>query len=99
MIASRQGEIPFCRGIGRQRGRGLSALAQVFGRTAILFCVNISSQLQNTWVLTFRSLMGQKLQMLLVVEKNQNSCKDCGKSNSEKNLVMVAGKNVQAESF
>ena len=37
MVASRQVEIPFCRGIGRQRGRGFSALAHVIGRTAIPF--------------------------------------------------------------
>ena len=35
MVASRQVEIPFYRGAGRQRGRGLGALAQVIGRTAI----------------------------------------------------------------
>ena len=35
MVASRQEEIPYYRGVGRQRGRGLGALAQVFGRTAI----------------------------------------------------------------
>ena len=37
MVASRQVEIPFYRGVGRQRGRGSSALAQVIGRTAIPF--------------------------------------------------------------
>ena len=37
MVASRQVEIPFYRGVGRQRGRGLGALAQVIGRTAIPF--------------------------------------------------------------
>ena len=35
MVASRQVEIPFFRGIGRQRRRGFSALAQVVGRKAI----------------------------------------------------------------
>ena len=35
MVASRQVEIPFYRGVGRQRGRGFGALAQVFGRSAI----------------------------------------------------------------
>ena len=34
MVASRQVEIPFYRGLGRQSGRGLGALAQVFGKTA-----------------------------------------------------------------
>ena len=37
MVASRQVEIPFYRGMGRQRGRGFGALAQVIGRTAIPF--------------------------------------------------------------
>ena len=37
MAASRQIEIPFYRGVGRQRGRGFGALAQVIGRTAIPF--------------------------------------------------------------
>ena len=37
MVASREVEIPFCRGVGRQRGRGFGALAQVIGRTAIPF--------------------------------------------------------------
>ena len=35
MVASRQVEIPYYRGVGRQRGRGFGALAQVIGRTAI----------------------------------------------------------------
>ena len=37
MVASRQVEIPYYRGVGRQRGRGFGALAQVGGRTAIPF--------------------------------------------------------------
>ena len=37
MVASRQTEIPYYRGVGRQRGRGFGALAQVIGRTAIPF--------------------------------------------------------------
>ena len=37
MIASRQVEILFYRGIGRQRGRSFGALAQVIGRTTFPF--------------------------------------------------------------
>ena len=37
MVASRQVEIPYHRGVGRQRGRGFGALAQVIARTAISF--------------------------------------------------------------
>ena len=35
MVASRQVEFPYYRAVGRQRGRGFGALAQVIGRTAI----------------------------------------------------------------
>ena len=37
MFASRQVEFPYYRAVWRQRGRGFGALAQVIGRTAILF--------------------------------------------------------------
>ena len=37
MVASRQVEIPYYRGVGRQRGRCFGALAQVIGRTGIPF--------------------------------------------------------------
>ena len=37
MFASREVEIPYYRGNGRQRGRGFGALVQVIGRTAIPF--------------------------------------------------------------
>ena len=40
MVASREVEIPYYRGVGRQRGRGYGALAQVNGRTAIPFLRN-----------------------------------------------------------
>ena len=37
MLASRQVEIPYYRAVGKQRGKGFGALAQVIWRTAILF--------------------------------------------------------------
>ena len=37
MVASRQVEIPYYRAVGRQRGRGFGALAQVIWRTAIIY--------------------------------------------------------------
>ena len=37
MVASRQVEIPYYRGVGRQGGRGFGAIARVIGRTAIPF--------------------------------------------------------------
>ena len=40
MLQGRDVEIPFYRGIGRQRGRGFGALAQVIGRFATPFLRN-----------------------------------------------------------
>ena len=37
MVASTTRELPYYKGIGRQRGRGFGALAQVVGRTSIPF--------------------------------------------------------------
>ena len=37
MVASRQVEIPYYRGVGRQGGRGFGAHSQVTGRTSIPF--------------------------------------------------------------
>ena len=37
MVASNTLELPYYRGIGRQRGRGFGALAEGIGRIAILF--------------------------------------------------------------
>ena len=37
MVASRKVELPYYKRVGRQRGRGFGALAQVIGRTAITF--------------------------------------------------------------
>ena len=37
MVDSKQVEVPYYRGVGRQRGRGFGAIAQVIVRTAISF--------------------------------------------------------------
>ena len=37
MVASRKVELPYYKGLGRQRGRMFGALAQAIGRTAITF--------------------------------------------------------------
>ena len=37
MVTSKELELPYYRGVTRQRGRGFGALAQVIGRTAVPF--------------------------------------------------------------
>ena len=39
MFASNTFELPCYKSIGRQRGRGFGALAQIFGRTTIHFSI------------------------------------------------------------
>ena len=69
MIASRQLEIQFYRGIGRQRGRGFGALAQVIRRAAGPFLCKYIVPPAKRMGLTCWNLLCQKLQTLLVVEK------------------------------
>ena len=61
VVASNQVEIAFDSGFGRQCGWGFGALAQVFGRTAIPFFVNISAQLENASLLTCWNLLCQEM--------------------------------------
>ena len=100
MVASRQVEIPYYRGIGRTCGRGLGALAQNFERTAISFCVNLSSQLQNASVLSCWNLLRQKLQRLLVVEGKSRQLQRLWVDRLRENRsLVVSRKRLQAESF
>ena len=100
MVASRQVEIPVYIDTDRQRRRGFGALAQAIGKSAIPFCVNISSQLQNAWVLICWNLLCQKLQRLLVVERISRQLLRVWEDKLwENSWVVVARKGLQAESF
>ena len=69
MVASRQVEIPFYRGIGRQRGRGFVALAQFHGRTAVPFLRNNIVPAAKRVGAELLELAAQKLQKMLMVER------------------------------
>ena len=51
MVASREVELPYYKGMARQRGRGFGALAQVIGRIAIPFLKKNVAQLLDASVL------------------------------------------------
>ena len=70
MVVSRQAEIPFYSGFGRQRRHDFGGLEEVIRRAAIPFLRQYIVLAQNPWVLTSCNLLGPILQMLLVVEKN-----------------------------
>ncbi len=87
MVASREVEIPFYKGFGRQRGRGVGALAQVIGRTAIPF-------LRKYIVPAAKRVRADLLEFAVteiadVVSRQKKfgaNCKFCGKTNSEKTI-------------
>ena len=100
MVASRQKEIPFYRGVGWQRGRIFGALAQVFGRTAIPFL--------RTYIVPAAKSVGADLLEFAVPEiaelvsgrKNiQTAAKMWEEGLWENSWVVVAGNGVRAEWF
>ena len=88
MVASRQVEITFYRGVGRQRGRGFGALAQVIGRTAVPFL--------HKYIVPAAKRVGADLLEFALTEiaevvsgrKNIKTAtkRECGKTDSEKTI-------------
>ena len=105
MIASREVEIPYYRFVGRQHGRGFSALAQVIGRTAI--------PILRKYIVRAAKRVGADLLEFAVPEiaevvsgrKNiKTAAKNVGRQTLRKQLAAaggreLAGKGVRAESF
>ena len=100
MVASRQVEFPFYRGVGRQRGRGFGALAQVIGTTAIPFL--------RKYIVPAAKRVGADLLAFAVPEiadvvkgrkKFQTAAKNVGRQTLRKQLGSGSGKGLQAESF
>ena len=100
IVASKQIEIPICRGIGRHRGRVFGALAQVFGRTAIPFLRESVVPSAKRLAAHLLDLLCQKFQMLLVMEKiTRQLQKVWDYKLCENNWILVEGRRVQAEAF
>ena len=59
MVASRQVEIPFCEGIGRQRGWRLGALTHVIGKTESPFWRKNAVSTAKVWELICWNLLHQ----------------------------------------
>ena len=100
MVASRQVEYPYHRAVGRQKGRGFGALAQVIGRTAIPFL--------RKYIVPAAKRVGADLLEFAVPEiaevvsgrKNfKTAAESVGKRTLKKNWVKGAGKGLQAESI
>ena len=92
MVASRQVEIPFYRGVGRQRGRGFGALAQIIGRNSI--------HIMRKYIVPAAKRVGVDLLEFAVPEiaevvsgrKNFEAAKGVGRQTLRKRLVSGSGK-------
>ena len=85
MVASRQVEIPYYRGVSRQCRRGFGALAQVIGgRIAIPFLrKNIVPDAKRVSA----DLLEFAVPEIAEVVSGRDGCKECGKATSEKTIV------------
>ena len=98
IVASRQLEIPFYKGIGRQRGRGLGAVAQDIGRTSIPFL--------RKYIVPAAKRVGADLleyaapeiaEVVTGRKKFKTAAKSAGKSTLKNKQSRVAAKGLQAE--
>ena len=100
MVVSRQVEIPFYRGVGRQRGRRFGALAPVIGRTAIPFsrkCIVPAAKRVGADLLKF---VAPGIAEVVSGEKNfKIAAKSVGGQTLRKHLGSGSGKRLQAGSF
>ena len=87
MVPSRQVEIPYYRGVGRQRRREFGALAQVIGKTAIPFlrkCVVPAAKRIGADVLEFAA--PQIGEVISGRESFKSAAKSVGKQTLKKQL-------------
>ena len=100
MVASRQVQIPFYRVLVTNVNGDSFHLLKLLGELQLYFCVNISSQLQNAYVLTCWNLLRQKLQRLLVVDRISKRLQRLTEDGLCKiSWVVVARKGLRIESF
>ena len=86
MVASRQVEIPYYRGVGRQHGRGFGALAQVIGRTAIAFLRKYIVPAAKRVGADLLEFAARQIGEVFGARKSFKSAAKCGKANSEKTI-------------
>ena len=84
MVASRQVENPFYRGVGRQRGREFAA--QAIGRTAIPFLLQYIVPAAKRVDADLLEFAVPEIAEVVSGRKFQDSCKECGMTHSEKTV-------------
>ena len=100
MVSSRQVNVPFYRGIGRQRRWGFSALAQNIGRTAFQllrkFIVSAAKRVRAD-LLEFAA--PESAEVVSGRKKFKTAAKSMGDRLWGNSWLVVAGKRLQAQSF
>ena len=86
MVASNTLELPYYKGIGRQRGRGFGALAQVIGRTAIPFLRKYIVPAANAWVLMLEFAVPEVADVVSGKKKFKTAAKSVGRQTLRKQL-------------
>ena len=84
MVASNTLELPYYKGIGRQRGRGFGALAQIIGRTANLFLRKFIVPAAKRVVADLFEFAVPELADVVSGKKIQNCCQKRRKTDVEK---------------
>ena len=86
MVASKQVEIPYKRGVGRQSGRRFEALAQVIARTAIPFLRKYVVPVANHIGADMLEFAAPEIGEVISGRKSfKTAAKSAGKAHSEKN--------------
>ena len=99
MVASRQVEIPIFRGVGRQRGQGFDALAQVIGRTAIQFLRKYVVPAAKRVAANLLEFAAPEIEKIVSSTKIFKTAERVWEDRLwENNWVVVAGRGFQAES-
>ena len=100
MVASRQVEIPYYRAVGKQRGRGFRALAQVIGRTTIPFLrKHIVPAAERVGADLLEFAAPEYAEVVSSRKEFKTAAKSEARQTMRKQLGVVAEKDRQAESF
>ena len=100
MVASGQVEVPFLKGIGRQRGWGHGALAHISGRTEILFLrKQIVTASKHVGIDLLEFPVPENTNVVIGRRNFQGTANSVGKQTLGKQLGGGSEKGVQAKSF
>ena len=100
MVASRQVELSYYRGVGRQGGRGFGELAKVIGRTTIPFLRKyIVPAAKRVGADLLEFALPEIAEVVIGGKKFKTAAKSVGKQTLKNNWVNGAGKELQAESI